>query len=364
MNFSIEREELLKVLGVVQKALPTSSTIPILEYVLFESTGSELVLTATNLEVGIRGKIPFDSENTVRVLLPKKIVPIISSLDGSHVELSISENRIGVVGGSAKFDLAGVSPEDYPVIEEQELGDDAFTIGQGTLKKALKRVLFAVSTDATRLAFQGVLFTFGEQFSMVASDTYRLARLFIPGEKWNHGDPKYLIPGKSLKGLVSILGDDDEKVVKIYPVGKKLVFMVGSFCFSTHLLSEFFPDVDGVIPDSSATRVKVSREAFRDVIVRATLLVDEVNRSVKLSIKNDKLNVGMESGLGELQEELEIEKEGEDIELYLNPYFLLDMLKNVDSENVSINLNQATDPIVFRVDDQDYLYLVLPVKKF
>ena len=241
--------------------------------------------------------------------------------------------------------------------------DGVFKVEQRYLKQVLKEVVFATSTDETRPAFNGVLFHFEEKgITLNASDTYRLAVKKMSNEAWQFERQRYLIPAKALRDLLRILADDGEAVA-VYPYNKKVVFNLGEVYFATRVLEEKYPDVSGVIPDSYKTRVLLDRKTLEETVSRAALLAEGINQAVQLSARHNQLEVKVSSQIGRMEEELPASQEGDDVEVYVNSRFVMDILKVTDAKEIIIELHGLNGPIIFRlVDDTEYLYLVLPIK--
>jgi DNA polymerase-3 subunit beta len=371
LKFTCEREPFKTGLELVEKALPVRSTIPVINNILMEIEQKRLRFTATNLELDIRyqleeGIAGSNQDLSFKVLLPPKIVNITRHLPAEDIIMEYNEDhyRLNLSSGPAKFTLYGADPSDFPQVNEGSAAPPgAWEIAEAELKQILRRVIFALSTDETRPAFNGVLFVFEPgEVTLTASDTYRLVVKKTAVNGWNFPDNVFLVPGKALRELMKILGDGD-RAVKVFPEGKKLVFSLEGVSLSTRLLEERYPDVREVIPQKYETRIQVERKLLEDSVVRASLLSEGINQAIRLQVKEGELEVSVSSETGRMEETLAVEQEGQEVEIYVNSRFLIDFLKSVDSKSISMDFNGKNGPIVIRpLEDDGHLYMVLPIK--
>lgn len=364
MIFSLTKEGLNDYLDTVAKALPTRSTIQVIENILLEYSENELIFTATNLEMDIRVKIPYTGDGSGKILLPPKIVDIVRYLPGPEVILTINPDnfRIDIQSGHSNYHLFGADPEEYPLIQPEDSGDLILTIDQSALRQILKSVIFAASADESRPAFNGVLFHFAEkQITLNASDTYRLVVKEIKDENWSFEEQRFLIPAKSLRELMKIMDDDGS--IHISSRQKQVVFSFGNVCFATRVLEEKYPDVRGVIPKSYKSKMVVDRKLLEETVGRASLLVEGINQAAFFSIEDDGLEVKVSSQVGRMEEAIQGSCEGEIVAVYVNSRFVMDVLKVLDQKDVQIDFHGKNGPLIFKVPgDTTYLYLVLPIK--
>ncbi len=361
----LNKDRLNYCLDTVEKALPARSTVPVIENILLESDGENLFFTATNLEMEIKVKLPCQSGEMGKILLPSKIVEIVRYLPAPDVELNLNWDnfRVDLTSGQAKFSLYGLDSSDYPLVEEVPAQGNLLKVEQGYLKQVLKAVLFAASTDETRPAFNGIYFSFADNaVTLNASDTYRLVVKSMSNQDWQFEQQRYLVPAKALRELLRILSDGEE-TVSIYPHNKQVIFNLGKVYFATRVLEEKYPDVSGVIPTSYKTRVLMERKPFEDTVSRAALLAEGLNQAVQLSVRQNQLEVMVSSQVGRMEEALPAKQEGDDVDVYVNSRFMMDILKVAEGKEIIVDFHGLNGPIIFRlINDQEYLYLVLPIK--
>lgn len=366
MSMILSRESFGQYLDVVEKALSKQSAIQYLENIFCEIEPDKITLAATNLELFIKVALPYTGEGFGKMLLPPKIVEIVRFLPESEISLKLdSDNlQINLNCGPARYTLSGADPEDYPPLEKiAPQNIDSISLDPSELKQVLKMVIFAASTEETRPAFNGVLFEFSKtRLSLMSSDTYRLAVKDISNNKWNFPDRRCLVPAKALRELLKIIEQSDNGI-NFFPSDEQLIFDFGTIYFAARLLNEKYPDISSVIPERFLTRITTNRSAMAETVGRAALLAEGPNNAIQLSVSSGSMAVRVSSQIGRMEEELPVECEGEEIELHINSRFIMDILRAVSTEQITIDFHGKTGPVVFRLaGDESYLYLVLPIK--
>lgn len=367
MHLSLSTDELKNCLETVEKALPSRSTMPVISNILLEIKEDQLTFSATNLEMFIKIRMEYSSQQSGKILLPPKLVDIMRYFPTEKVELTINWDnyRLDISGGSASFHLYGSDPEDYPSTFDSASGKgQEVVIDQSILKKMLRSVIFAASNEETRPAFNGVLFTLKEgSISLTASDTYRLAIKEVRDNSWTIEERLSLAPARSMKELLRLLGEQPVNI-SIKQESSIIAFQIGQVFFATRLLEEKFPDVTGVIPKEYKTRVKVNKKMLEETVSRAALLAEGKNQAVNLIVDEEQLEVKVSGQQGSMEDLLSADVEGDKIDVFANTRFVLDVLKVIDDDNVFLDFHGDGGPIIFKlVEDQSYLYLVLPIKK-
>lgn len=367
MRITANTLALYQCLETVEKALPLRSTMVSICNILFEIKEEELVFSATNLEMAVRISMEHRSNATDCLLLPPKIIEIMRYFPTDEVNIDIDTDnyRLQITGGDAQFHLSGSDPREYPaaLFGERSNGDQ-FRIDSAKFKKILRSVIFATSSEETRPAFNGVLFSFQSNLlALTASDTYRLVIKEEENENWAFEEKKCLVPARSLRELLRIAGNGSSEIA-IGITGNIISFTFDRIFFASRLLEEKYPDVGAVIPTVYKTRIRIDRKMFEETINRAALLAEGKNQAVHLILKNSKLEARVSSQEGSMEEILPVEQDGDDIELYVNTRFVLDILRIMDDREIVIDFHGEGGPLIFRlIDDQRYLYLVLPIKK-
>ncbi|MFO7952878.1 MAG: DNA polymerase III subunit beta [Bacillota bacterium] len=368
MRISTNSSFLYACLEIVEKALPVRTTIPLINNIFMQINKEELLFSTTNLEMTINTSMENNNDETGVVLLPSKIIEIMHYFPVSevHIDINWDNYRIDISGGSAHFQLYGADPQDYPTtafikVEKNE----GYCIEQRTLKQLIRAVVFAASSEETRPAFNGVLFTFSnDKIILTASDTYRLAIKEVSDHNWSFEEKYCLVPARVLRELMRLLDDGDGKVY-FNMDDRSIAFSCGSLYFASRLLEEKYPDVSGVIPKEYETRIIIKRKELEDTISRAVLLAQGKNQAVNLITEGGNLEVKVTSQQGSMEEFIPVEQKGNDIDLFVNSRFMLDVLRVTNEESVIVDFHGKGGPIIFRAEnDPGFLYLVLPIKKF
>jgi DNA polymerase-3 subunit beta len=366
MSIILSKESLFRSLEIVERALSADSPIPALKNILMESDSRQLILSSTNLELEAKVILPYEGDEPGSVLIPGRITDIVRLLPAPEVQLDLNPDNlhIAVNSGRSSYNLFGTDPAEFPRIEEvSPAGNEAITLKASVLREILRMVVFAASTEETRPAFNGVLFEFeGDRWSMTSSDTYRLVFKSTRKQGWQFQPSRSLVPAKALRELLKVLEPGDEEVT-FFPGKDKLIFKFSSVYFAARMLNEKYPDISSVIPERYSTRVVVDRHELIDSVSRATLLAEGANNAIHLAVADNSLTVQVTSQIGRMEEPVDVKKEGEEIDLYINSRFVMDILKAASSKEMVVDFHGKSGPVVFRLpDDENYLYLVLPIK--
>ena len=316
MDLRVEKSEFIQGLYLTQGVVEKRNTLPILANVLIESTGSEIVLTATDLEVGIRrtckGKIARPGTVTLNA---RKLYEIVRELPSDDLMLRSGEGGwVEVSGGKSRYRMVSMDPKEFPSIPAStpvaKKGGVVLLLGTGVLAEMIEKTLFAVSTDETRLSLGGVFIESVEknQVRMVATDGHRLALVEreIAGVDLR---PGVILPRKGLVETKRLLEDTSGDVTFSIAGNLARVERAGVELFM-RLIEGEFPDYRQVIPKESKRRARVDRELLFGALRRVSILSSERSRGVKLRLQPGTLEVVTTNpDIGEAMEEIEVEDE-------------------------------------------------------
>ena len=366
-------------LSVVEKGLPSRTTIPILNGILLEAGEDYLRLVSSNLEMSIQAlERDINVIEKGSIVLPEKLVDVMRQLSDNEVKISVNDDKLRaeINSGKAIFNLYGMDAAEFPVFTtENEWSEwNSLEFLAVELRDMLKKIIFAVSHDEGRPLFRAVMLHIEENgnLTVVATDTYRLARLqrFYNGEK-TFKNIVLLVPGRILAEIIKIIDSTTpEEMVKCYFKEKEIIFCYRQFTFSSRLVDGKFPEISGVFPVHFKTKVIINKVQFERLLHRAILLAHGQNQMIMVQISGNMLHVRASSDSGNMDEELNIDhKEGDDLEdILLNARFLLEPLRIIEDENIIIEFNGPLGPCIFyREAGKDgmkeiYQYLVLPIK--
>jgi len=367
MKLKLFKESFLRALGLSVSVINPKNSLPILANILIETVGKdEVKITATDLEIGIATTAPAQVIEEGSITAPaKKLFDIIREMPSGEFDLQITKNNSIHIRSldnekGSQFKIMGLPKDDYPKLLEYSLAE-AISIPQKTLKECLGLTVFAISRDETRYVLNGALFIFKDKvLKIISTDGRRLAYVKKTIDKGSVGDFEVIVPSKTINELLKLL--EDEGVVKIVLARNQIVFDFGKTYVVSRLIEGHFPNYEQVIPKEEKATVKLLRDGFLQAVKRASLLTSQESQSVKLEFMKNKLAISSRSpNLGEAREEFPAELEGDDIMIGFNPHYLMDVLKNVDSESITISLSGSDRPGVIR-GKEDYLYVVMPMQ--
>lgn len=364
MDFVITKDALVEGIQIVQNAVSQKSSLPILSNVLVETEGSYIKMTATDLDIGICATIPASVETAGAITVPaRKFFDIIKALpDDSQVSLTMKKNNfINIKSGKAQFKIIGLPKEEFPQLPVFK-DKDSITIAQKDLKDMINLTDFATSKDDTRYVLNGTYMTVkGDDIVVVATDGRRLATIEKKLEKKTLVDRAVIIPTKTIQEVKRMLLDEGEVQIK-FSDNQVLFSFPGCFVIS-RLIEGEYPNYKKVIPEKSQKEITVDRNEFLNATKRASIFTDQDSMAIRFSIKKKKMTISKNTPyLGEAREEIDIDFSGPaDLDIGFNPRYLIDVLKSLDQDTITLEVNDPNKPGVIRRGDE-YTYVVLPMQ--
>jgi DNA polymerase-3 subunit beta len=332
MDVSIRREDLVRGLYLVQGVVERRNTLPILSNVLIEPVEGGIALTATDMEVGLRGVVPAQVKKKGSVTLnARKLYEIAREVTSEEVVLKAGQTGwVDLHAGRSKFRIVSLEPRDFPQLP---LGPGApegtsLRVATGTLREMIDRTLFAVSTDETRFNLSGVFLGCGADGTcrMVATDGHRLAMVErkLPDVKLEHG---VIMPRKGLSEARKLLDETQDAEVTLTVSAKDVRVSTASISFFMRLVEGEFPDYQQVIPATTRVTARANRDDLLAALRRISLLASERSRGVKLHLEKGKLELSASNpDQGEASEDIEIAYSGEPLSIGFNARYLIDVL--------------------------------------
>lgn len=377
MKIVCGRDELLRGMQAVQAAVSPKMTLPILGNVLVETEKNRVKLSSTDLEVGVRCYLKAEVLQEGAVTVPAKTFwEFIRTLqDHCPIEIEVREGqRMDIECGRSRCRLIGLPKEDFPVLPEFP-EDRALTIERSRLREMLKKTAFSISTDETRYVLNGVyLITEPDQWIMVATDGRRLAYIARTKTSTEQGPGKdkkgrsgVIIPNKPVMELQRLLAGDEghrEAFVKVYIGENQIAFRVEETTLLSRLIEGHFPSYDQVIPKTFSIQVQVPTTPLLMMTQRAALGTIERGAAVRYSLTPGMLRVSASAqGRIEVQDEIDVQYQGDPLDVAFNPIFVMDILKHIDVEEVLLQLTSPLNPGVVRpVGDDQYIAVVMPMR--
>jgi len=368
MKFLCSRDRFTEAISVVQKAVSTRSTLPILDGILIEASSTEGVkLTGYDLETGIECSLDSDVTEGGSIVINSRLIgEIVRKLPDNQVSIESNSNlQISIESGSSVFSIKGMSAEGYPKIPTVS-DAEKITLPQTLFKDMVRQTIFAVSTDESRPTLNGCFFNCdGFAIEMVAIDGFRLAlRKQVIGQ--DLPVMKFIVPGKALHEVGRILGGKDAEVV-VYSSSNHILFDTGNVRIVSRLIQGEYMNYKAILPKSSQTTLLISTASLLDAIERASLIIISEDRRcpVQISMPNDEtLVINASTELGTLHEEIPANITGERIDIDFNPRYFIDALRAIDKDEISILFNGSNGPCVLKpTEGEDFSYLVLPLRR-
>ena len=365
MHFISTKQDLIQAVNIVNRAVSTKSPMAILAGIRFEVQEDQLLVSATDLEMGIRCVTPVGSIETGAVVLPAKyITELIRHLPEGSVTMSEDRENGSVIVqyGDSETIINCFPEEEFPEIDFPS-SERSTKMQESVLRDALRKVLFAVASDDRRGALTGAYFVVGADFiELVTTDLHRMAWCKILLAERNSKEIKVIVPGKALNELSKIIGKSGS-TVDITFNESNVVFTTDNISFITRLLNGKFPDYKKVIPERDSTRIRVRKQDLQEATERAGIFSTEDNSSIKMVVSDGAISITDTAIDGRVYEEIAAELDGEETEIGLNVYYLNELLRVIDSEVVVIEFYGPVSPCVFKQEGTDNYYsLIVPVK--
>lgn len=364
MKFSCSRNLLADGIFYVQKAIASRTPSSVTNGILLEIEDS-IRLTGYDMEQCIQYTLPADIQRKGKVVIEASFLgEIIRKCTEDTVYFSCDDKyAVEISCGKAHFQLKGITAESYPKIVEENK-EKSFTMPQFILKNLIRQTIFSISQDVTRKNLMGCFFLIKKDtIDIISIDGFRMAVRHYAEEGYTFSEGQFIVLGKHLRDLMSILGDVGD--VKVSFNNSQISFDLGNLTLSSRLIQENFLNYQAIIPSNYKTNMIVRTKDLLDSIERA-MLVSTADRRypVKLVCKDNKLEISATSIKGTMKEEIEIRSTGEEMDIDFNPRYLYDVLRILETENVILKFAGEMSPVVMIPEEGDsYLYLILPLRR-
>ncbi len=363
MKLRFNRQEMADALSALCLVAAARTTKEILKCVRVEAQADVLLLAATDLELSLRcaiAQVEVDDPGETLVVADT-LAKIVRECTDEVLTLDTDESMLHIRGAGSHFQIVTQDAAEFPPVPVME-GDPGFTIEDGQLTRLIEWTAFAAARESTRYAINGVLWELeGEKLTMSATDGRRLS---VGRAQVQIGDSNSatsaIVPGKALS-VISRLSVADDAMVGVKITGNQLLLTVGGSLVGTSLLEGRFPKYQDVIPTDCDRKARLNSLEFLGALKQAALLTNEESKGVRLAFTEGVLTLSSRAPeQGEATISIPAEYSGEPVEIGFNPVFLLDMLRVVRTDEVTIELKDANRPGVVRVDG-DFVYVVMPV---
>ena len=363
MKLICNKSELLKGVNIVSKAVPLRTTMEILECILIDASANKIKLTANDMELGIETIIDGEILEAGIIALDAKIfLEIVRKLPDNEVTIETDAAfKTLITCEKAKFNIIGKSGEDFsylPYVERK----DSITMSQFTLKEVIRQTIFSITDNDANKLMSGELFEINENLLKVVSlDGHRISIRNIE-LKNSYEHKKVIVPGKTLNEISKIIPGSAEEDVMIFLTENHIVFEFDQTMVVSRLIEGEYFKIEQMLSSDYETKLTIHKKELLDCIDRASLLIKEGDKKpIIMNITDDSMELKINSFIGSMNEEIDIEKEGKDILIGFNPKFYIDALRVIDDESITIYMVNPKAPCFIKDENESYIYLILPV---
>ncbi|MCD8082919.1 MAG: DNA polymerase III subunit beta [Clostridiales bacterium] len=365
MKLVFNKNVLLDGINIVSKAIPSRTTMDILECILIDADTNEIKLTGNDMELGIETKVEGTIEERGKIALDARLFyEIVRKLPdgGSPVAIHTDEKfRTTITCESSVFHIQGRDGEEFsylPYIER----DHYISLTQFSLKEAIRQTIFSIAPNDSNKMMRGELMEVTDDILKIVSlDGHRISIRNLK-LKDHYEDQKVIVPGKTLSEISKILSGDNDREILIFFSKNHILFEFDNTIVVSRLIEGNYFRIDHMISHDYTTRVRVNKRNFSDTIDRAmTLIRDSDRKPLILNVQENTINMKVNSTIGSMNEDVSADKTGNDIMIAFNPKFLMEALRVIDDEEVDIYMTTPKSPCFIRDDKESYIYLILPV---
>ena len=363
MHIICDKSKLIEGMNIVMKAIPGKTTMMILECVVIEVKDNQIKLIANDLQLGIETLIDGEIKQEGSVAVGAKVFfEIIRKLPSDNVSITVDEEyHMNISCGKAKFNIMAKATDEFPYLPNI-VKDKNVNISQFTLKDIIRQTVFSISDNENAKVMTGELFEIHDsELKVVSLDGHRIS---IRKVKLNqsYDDVSVIIPGKTLIEISKIIngGMDDE--VSIFFTDKHVLFEFQDTIVLSRLIEGEYYKIDKMLSTDYETKVTVNKREMLECIDRSTLLLKESDKKpVIIDVQDDYMKFAMNSAIGSMDEDIDASKEGKDILIGFNPRFLMDALRVIDEDEITMYMINPKAPCFIRDQEETYIYLILPV---
>jgi DNA polymerase-3 subunit beta len=362
MKFNVIRSKFLEGLKSVQNIVAGKGSLPILQNVMIEASGNSIKLTTTDLDISIKSEVECEVVSEGATTLPVKLLftSIMKVAEGEIAVEVDAQERASIRAGSARFKMQGMPAAEFPKFPEE--GDAfSYTVPQVTIREMLRKTSYAASQDDTRRMLKGVLMSFkDEKLTMVATDGRRLALVENEIEFPKAAEKDIVLPSKAVAELQRSLSGEGDAVIIVKK--SQICFSLSNVLIYSKLIDDTYPNFRQVIPQKCDNHISVDRQLLLDALDRASVMTMDESHSTKLIFEENTLIVtSAASDIGEAKDEVPIKFVGERIETMFNPSYVMDPLKAIDDDEITIDINDGHTPAVIRCS-VPFLYVLMPLR--
>lgn len=371
MNFIVNSTALARQLARVAGAIPSKSMLPIIENFLFEVGEDSLAISTTNLENSMRTQLSVEARGgEMKVAVPAKILQdMIKALPEQPLTFSIDESTfaIEIHSENGKYKISGEDGENFPKIPVPAAESESINMPIPVLLKAINKVLFAASTDEDRAALNGMLFKLTDSgTTFVATDAHRLVRYIRPDVTVSTST-EFIVPQKALLLIKNSLDASDNKEVNIHYTENNAFFITDNLTMVCRLIDQKYPNYENVIPKENPNKLHIEKSQLLGSLKRMNIFANKISHQVRFSLTADSVEISAEDTefANEAKETLKCHYEGDDMEIGFNASFIMEVISNVDTPNLMMEMSAPNRAGIVLPDVQDegenVLMLIMPI---
>lgn len=365
MKLTFQKDDLMNGINIVLKAVPSKTTMPILECILIDASDDQIKLTANDMELGIETIVKGTIIEKGKIALEARLLSeIIRKLSGGDSPITIQSDEMfhtTISCDNSVFNIPGRDGEEFsylPYIEK----DHYICLSQFTLKEVIGQTIFSISpNDSNKMMTGELLQVNGDCLKVVSLDGHRMSIRNVH-LKDDYGELKVIVPGKTLNDISRILSGDNEKEVLIYFSKNHILFEFDDTVVISRIIEGEYFRIEQMLSSDYETKVTVNRREFLDCIDRASILIRENDKKpIIINIQEGSMQLKLNSSYGSMNAEVLIKKTGRDLMIGFNPRFLIDALRMITDEEVDLYMINPKSPCFIRDAEENYIYLILPV---
>ncbi|MDR1800554.1 MAG: DNA polymerase III subunit beta [Lachnospiraceae bacterium] len=367
MKITCEKSELQKGVNIVSKAVPSTTTMPVLYCILITAKDDKIILLANDMELAIQTELEGTILSEGNVALNAKVFSdIVHKLEDSLVSIEVDENNLltTITCEKSEFQIGGNDGDEFVDLPDyKEQIASPILISQFTLRELIRQTIFCVATtEMGNKIMMGELFDIkNNELRVIALDGHRVA-IRKTALKGDTPDKKLVVPGKTLNEIIKILQSDINSSLDIYYTQNHIIFEFDKTVVVSRLIEGEFFHIDTMLSSDYETKISLNKKNLLKSVERAILLTNEADKKpLVLDIKDEVVEIKLKSAIGELYEELYVSKEGRDLTIGFNAKFVLDALRVIDDEEVTMYMSNSKAPCFIRDEEYNYIYLILPL---
>ncbi|MGI9078621.1 MAG: DNA polymerase III subunit beta [Gemmatimonadaceae bacterium] len=367
MRFTIAREKLQEGLSAVTAAVPTKTTLPVLANILLETTDKGIRLSGTDLDIAVSTEVLADVETQGSITIPaKKLAEIARELPSAPVKISSAgEQKVTLECGRSRFKLLGLPRDEFPSFPTVRF-EESWRVRSGDLQKLIGHTSFAASTEESRPILNGVLWELRpERMRMVATNGHRLSKMELPISSEGAPSGDLIVPPKALEQIRKLFPAEED--LEIARGDNHLAFRSPFTSVFTRLIEGPYPNYEQVIPKDNDRVALADKNVLAQSLRRMSIIASDQTHRIRLAFNAGMLKLGVQTpDLGEAQDEVPINYEGDPLEIGFNANYLIEILRYMPTDEVKLTFKAAERAATIEPegwkDEAKYLCLVMPLK--